>query len=473
MRRSHALLIVTAPVIVVLAALYAVRSASAPVALPAPVPAPPAAPAAPGPQAGLPLAPEPELAPAPARVTLVAVGDIMLSRTVGKTIAAKGDVRYPFLRMRDWLRGADIAFANLETSITPGRAVEQGEMLFRADPRTVDGLVDAGFDVLSLANNHTPNFGQKGLRDTFRYLHDAGIAFAGAGEDAAAARAPTVLERGGRRFAFLAFNDTDVVPASYAAGPAHAGTAFMDVDVMAEAVRDARKAADVVIVSMHSGREYAYVPDASQVRFARAAIDAGADLVIGHHPHVVQTVERYKDKLIFYSLGNFVFDQMWSEPTREGLAVKFTFEGPRVVRADLLPVRIEDYAQPHPSNGEIAGRTLARLTAGITDRPAWRWDAPSSTFVPVPWKTLASMGGFEDAVGQVTADIDGDGGPETVAVENPDPAVCETRVIVVRKKAPDGAETEVWRSPPGCYADAEVERLDGGAYLTADLGGGS
>ncbi|HSD12777.1 MAG TPA: CapA family protein, partial [Patescibacteria group bacterium] len=268
MRRSHALLIVIAPAVAMLAALYAVRSAPAPVAEPAPLPAPSLAPAEtapPAPQAALPLAPE----PAPPRVTLVAVGDIMLSRTVGKTIAAKGDVRFPYLRMRDWLRGADIAFANLETSVTPGRPVGQGEMLFRADPGTVDGLADAGFDVLSLANNHTPNFGQKGLKDTFRYLREAGIAFAGAGEDAAAARAPAVIERGGMRFAFLAFNDTDVVPASYAAGPAHAGTAFMDVAAMTEEVREARQTADVVIVSMHSGREYAYVPDASQVRFAR------------------------------------------------------------------------------------------------------------------------------------------------------------------------------------------------------------
>ncbi|MEY4745048.1 MAG: hypothetical protein RL272_993 [Candidatus Parcubacteria bacterium] len=469
MRRVHALLIVTAPAFVLLAALQAARvppRADAPVRSPGAAAAGEQAEAAPArAQASLPIAPAP---PAP-RVTLVAVGDVMLSRNVGKAIRARADARYPFLRMRDYLADADIAFANLETAVTPGRPIDVGEMTFRSDPETVEGLKDAGFDVVSLANNHTPNFGQKGLEDTFRYLREAGIAFAGAGTDAASAHAPAFVERHGLRFAFLAYNDADVVPASYAAGPSHAGTAFMDAAAMSADVRAARGVADVVIVSMHSGREYRYAPDASQIAFARAAIDAGANLVIGHHPHVVQTVERYKDRLIFYSLGNFVFDQMWSDPTREGLAVKFTFDGPRVARADVVPVQIDDYAQPHPSGGDVAARTLARLATGLADLTVWRWDADTRTFAESPpMKALRpAAAGLDDAETDLTSDIDGDGNPELISLDGADAdRPCAERTIVVRKTSPDGAETDVWRSPPRCYAGVGVARLDGSTYLT-------
>ncbi len=295
------------------------------------------------------------------RTTFVAVGDIMLSRSVGAVIRQKNDVKYPYAATADFTRGVDIAFANLETAVTPGRAIAPGEMTFRADPDTVKGLADAGFDVVSLANNHVPNFGQKGLTDTFKHLHDAGIAYAGAGEDAAVAHAPAIIERNGLRFAFLAYNDHDVVPASYAAADKHAGTAFMDADAMTVAVKAARANADVVIVSMHSGHEYAFVPDKSQIDFAHAAIDAGADAVIGHHAHVVQSVEYYKGKAIFYGLGNFIFDQDWSVPTREGLVIKVTFAGTKVVGLEAFPVQILHGSQPNFSSDAAADETLARL----------------------------------------------------------------------------------------------------------------
>ena len=298
--------------------------------------------------------------PGQKRTTVVAVGDIMLSRNVGAIIRKKKDVNYPYADTRDFTRGADIAFANLETSITPGRPIVTGEMTFRADPETVNGLADAGFDVVSLANNHTPNFGQKGLADTFKYLRDAGIAYAGAGQDYAAAPAPAIVERNGLRFAFLAYNDHDVVPESYAAADGHAGTAIMQAVAVTAGVKAARAVADVVIVSMHSGHEYAYVPNKAQVEFAHAAIDAGADLVIGHHAHVVQTVERYGGKMIFYGLGNFIFDQQWSVPTREGMAVRITFEGSRVTAAEAFPVYVTD-AKPTFSEGLTADETLAHL----------------------------------------------------------------------------------------------------------------
>jgi poly-gamma-glutamate capsule biosynthesis protein CapA/YwtB (metallophosphatase superfamily) len=300
--------------------------------------------------------------PEPQEVTLVAVGDMMLSRAVAKKMRQHG-YGYPFASTSDLIRSADIAFGNLETSITLGPEVLPFEMSFRADPESAAALRDAGFDILSLANNHTPNFGEKGLADTISYLDEAGIMHVGAGIDAEA-HAPRFITAKGITFAFLAYNDDDVVPASYEAEKRRLGTAFMHIDRMTSAVQQAKNFADIVIVSMHSGTEYELYPNVSQEAFAHAAIDAGAEMVIGHHAHVVQTMEVYKGKHIFYGLGNFVFDQMWSRETREGLAVWAVFTEKGLSRLSYHPVLIEDYAQPRlMDSGPEIEALLDRLTA--------------------------------------------------------------------------------------------------------------
>lgn len=296
----------------------------------------------------------------PPEVTMIAVGDIMLSRAVAKRMRQYG-YDYPFANTTEFLRSADITFGNLETSITPGPEVQPFEMSFRADPESAVALRDAGFDVLSLANNHTPNFGEIGLQDTMSYLDDAGIVHVGAGTDIQAHQ-PKFVTVNGIRFAFLAYNDNDVVPASYEAGETRLGTAFMDIARMQRAVLEAKHFADIVIVSMHSGTEYELFPNDSQTAFARAAVDAGAEIVIGHHPHVVQTKEEYKGKYIFYSLGNFVFDQMWSQETRDGLALKIVFTQEGVSAITYHPTEIHDYAQPRLLEpGEHAEGIVQRL----------------------------------------------------------------------------------------------------------------
>lgn len=298
----------------------------------------------------------------PAEATLVAVGDIMLSRAVATRMRWHGD-DYPFASTSDFVRSADIAFGNLETAITEGPEVLPFEMSFRADPESAKALRDAGFDIVSLANNHTPNFDEKGLWDTIFHLNEAGVVHAGAGLEAQANQA-AFMEANGIRFAFLAYNDDDVVPASYEARETRLGTAFMHTERMIAAVSEARNAADIVIVSMHAGDEYVSFPNDSQIAFAHAAIDAGAELVLGHHPHVVQTMEVYKGKYIFYSLGNFIFDQMWSRETREGLVVKATFRKEGLTGVTFHPVLIEDYAQPRFLDAsEGVERILGRLTA--------------------------------------------------------------------------------------------------------------
>lgn len=299
--------------------------------------------------------------PASKEVSLIAVGDISYSRGVERMTKRNSDIYYPFLKIRDYLSNSDILFANLETTITEGREIKDNEMVFRSNPGTENVLKDVGFSIVSLANNHTSDFGQKGILDTMNYLDNVDIKYIGAGKNIETANSPVYIEVNNNIFSFLAYNNHDVVPDFYEASETRAGTVFMRIEKMQEAVKEAKNKSDFVIVSMHSGIEYVYEPNKVQIDFARAAIDSGADLVLGHHPHVVQSIERYKDKFIFYSLGNFIFDQSWSQATKEGIVVKFYFNNNNVEKIEVLPVVSEKLAQPRPANKEEAKRILNRL----------------------------------------------------------------------------------------------------------------
>lgn len=293
------------------------------------------------------------------RIVLAAVGDMMLSRTVEQKMIEKEDWRYPFLETAGITRGADLLFGNLETPIVAGPVVRSGSFLFRVDPRAVEGLRYAGFDVLSLANNHTLNQGPRGLASTLQELDGAGIGHAGAGLTEALTSAPAVREVKGVKFGFLAY--TYAREGLTGADGKRCGTNYMDKEKMRAEVEELRKSVDVVVVSMHAGTEYATQPHPDQTAFARAAIDAGAQLVIGHHPHVVQTFERYRGGYILYSLGNFVFDQMWSEETRLGAIAKVTFEKGSIAGIEFVPIKTFDYAQPRLAEGEEKEMILERL----------------------------------------------------------------------------------------------------------------
>ncbi|MFA5086730.1 MAG: CapA family protein [Candidatus Paceibacterota bacterium] len=304
----------------------------------------------------------PEQKPRVKEATLIAVGDIMLTRGVAIKIAKNGS-EYPFLQVKDYLKTGDIVFGNLETPISPGRAIKPGEMLFRSDPGLEKELRANNFSILSLANNHTENFGDYGLEQTFKYLDEAGIKYIGAGENINQAYSPVITDANGLKFAFLAYDDIDFTPASYEADESSAGIAFMDEEKMVLAINEAKKLADFVIVSMHSGIEYKTVPSDKQKEFARLAIDSGAEMVIGHHPHVVESMEKYNGKYIFYSLGNFIFDQMWSLPTRQGAIAKIVFDKSGVKSVETQAILIEDYCQPRITTGEEAQEVLNILTS--------------------------------------------------------------------------------------------------------------
>lgn len=264
-------------------------------------------------------------------------GDVMLSRHVARVARFRHDPAWPLRDLAPVLAAADIAFANLEAPFSDrGRLVEQG-MIFKAEPEMVEALRLAGIDIVSTANNHARDCGEYGVEFTLDWLERHGIAAAGSGRTTEAAHEGAVLERHDVRFGFLGYT-YDQSNGNYQSVDDR--VAVMDLDQLRRDVDNLRRRADVVIVSMHAGIEYQPAPNGQQREFAHAAIDAGARVVAGHHPHVVQPFERYRDGVIFYSLGNLVFDQFQRRETQQGMLAEVIFVGKHIERAAMIPVDI-------------------------------------------------------------------------------------------------------------------------------------
>lgn len=308
------------------------------------------------------ITPIPTSTPQP--VSILFLGDVMLSRGVANQIEKNNDLYYPFQYIKDYLLNNDFVFANLESPIIEGRKINAGEMFFRTDEKLISILKEMNFSVVSLANNHMLDMGQKGLLNTFKILLENNIQYVGAGENYAKAHESKILEKNGIKFAFLAYNDDDVILVTNEATDNRVGTAFMDLESLKNDIILAKQVSDFVIVSMHSGNEYQIEPNQSQIDFAYTAIDHGADLVIGHHPHIIQKYERYKNGYIFYSLGNFIFDQMWSQETREGIMIRIIFEKDVIQSIEAMPYIIENFSQPRIINKE----TEMELYQNILDK---------------------------------------------------------------------------------------------------------
>jgi poly-gamma-glutamate capsule biosynthesis protein CapA/YwtB (metallophosphatase superfamily) len=299
--------------------------------------------------------------PAPRDLTIAAVGDIMLGGTATPELARFG-YDYPFERVAPFLRKADLTFGNLEGPLTDRGQAHRKQYVFRSPPDLVaPALARAGFDVVSLANNHSMDYGIEGLRDTMQALARVGIAHAGAGGNLAVARQPAYLDADGRHAAVLAYSLT--FPEEFWAGDTRPGTAFGHEDQVRADVAAARKKAETVIVSFHWGQEGSTELRDYQRKLGHAAIDAGAAAVIGHHPHVLQGVERYRNGVILYSLGNFVFGSYSPSATRSAIALLSVRKG-RVRELKLYPINVENAAvvfQPYVLSGAQAGEVVQQI----------------------------------------------------------------------------------------------------------------
>jgi|GEM_PF-734780 len=270
-------------------------------------------------------------------VNIVAVGDIMLGRGVGSQIRANSP-SYPFDLTRELTSQADVAFGNLESPIT-ARGIAQGGISLRAAPEVVAGLSDAGFDVVSLANNHTDDYGAVGLLDTVSYLDGEDIAYVGLSGDPNGQQDAVTLETNGLRMAFLAYNN--VPPRWEPSADAGRSPAWLEPEAAYADVRHAASSSDFVVVSLHWGTEYMPQPDEFQQEVARGMLEAGAGLIIGHHPHVVGAVAWEDEGFVAYSLGNFVFDQPFSMETMQGLVLVCLIDRTGLKQVQLVPVEME------------------------------------------------------------------------------------------------------------------------------------
>ena len=272
-------------------------------------------------------------------ITLVAVGDVLLARGVERRIGKYGR-GWPFGEVAETLRSADLAFCNLECPLSAGGIKVNKPICFKADPANVQCLAGAGFDIVSLANNHALDCGRPGLLETMHYLDKMGIACAGAGNTLAESALPTIVGVKSLRIAFLARNA--LYPEGVWFRPDAANIAPLDLETIEAEIADAARRADVVVVSLHWGIEYRKQPQPEQVEMARGLIDAGADLILGHHSHVTQPVEKYHGGVIAYSLGNFLFDSPFPK-CKQSMMLECRLSKSGVADFKLIPVRIESW----------------------------------------------------------------------------------------------------------------------------------
>ncbi len=305
-------------------------------------------------------------APPPA-LTVAAGGDVLGDRRVGTFVDEHGGEAV-FAKVRPLLEEAHLAFVNLESPLSDrGTPDPHKEYTFLGRPALVDGLAAAGVDVVSLANNHAVDFGPTALLDTIDRLDEAGVNHAGAGADAEAAQAPALLLTPAGIVAVLAF--TELIHPGFAATADRAGInpTTPDHKKLLAAIASAQEKADFVVVSFHWGKEYTGRANQEQRRLAHQAIDAGADLVLGHHPHVIQGLELYRDRLIAYSLGDFVWDHH-SRETGETFVLQVAMKPGEPPYVEVVPVYLsEATGVPAPVTGNEADVILNRLARLSSD----------------------------------------------------------------------------------------------------------
>lgn len=285
------------------------------------------------------------------KITLGFVGDIMLDRGIKANVEkyGHGDYNYTFEKVKSYLNGFDALFGNLEGPISD-KGNKQGSIYsFRMKPESAKALGEAGFDILSVANNHIGDWGREAMKDTFVNLAQSGIVPVGGGADESKAYEPKTIEASGIKIGYIAMSQFG--RGYLEAGKDTIGIAIISDEKLKTVIEKAKSQNDIAIVSFHFGDEYKKEPNSYQKNIARKAIDYGADLVVGHHPHVIEPIEKYKDGWIAYSLGNFVFDQHFSKDTMEGIVLKADIENKKIAEVSSDKIIINTYYQPGLADG--------------------------------------------------------------------------------------------------------------------------
>ncbi|MDF2672021.1 MAG: hypothetical protein K0R09_286 [Clostridiales bacterium] len=286
-------------------------------------------------------------------------GDILLDRDVRKKILQEGK-EYPYEYAKDILNKSDIVYGNLECPLlnegTP--TIKRRELIFKGDESNSIVLKEAGYSILNLANNHAMDYGSDGLLNTINVLKDSSIKWLGGGTDNESSHKPVFISKNGIKVGFLGYSIFP--PEGYVYLEDKPDIARYSKRLTPVDIKKAKSQCDFLVVTFHWGKEFSYYPSDLQRSAAHLAINSGCDMVIGHHPHVLQGIENYRGKSIFYSLGNFIFDKQVPPGTDESIILNIRIDRNGVVDSEIIPVRIKN-CQPMPVYGEDAEYILDRI----------------------------------------------------------------------------------------------------------------
>src|SRR3989344_1663921 len=279
-------------------------------------------------------------------ILLITTGDVIPSRSVNHISVNKNNFKWAFENVAPLLKSADITFINMEAPLIKNCPLTDEGFIFCGDERHSEGLLYSGVDIVNYANNHMSNYGVEGIDNTKNILDSVGILSVGLSSG------PVYKTVKGVSFAFLAYNSLGVPEPLLS---------YADKEKMKREISAVDNAADVVVVGMQWGEEYTTQITSFQKELAHLAVDSGADLVIGNHPHWIQPAEIYKSGVILYAHGNLIFDQMWSLETRQGILAGFIFKGKELADVVFIPVLIEGYGQPRILEGSGREKILNKF----------------------------------------------------------------------------------------------------------------
>ncbi|MCM3291533.1 CapA family protein [Paenibacillus sp. MER 180] len=295
-------------------------------------------------------------------VRLAFVGDMMMSGRVEDVVKEKG-YDFPYYYAKSLLQDADLAIGNLETPLTTGGSPADNKLfVYKSSPKMAQAMAEAGIDIVNLANNHSMDQGEEGLLDTFKALKSANVAYIGAGSNSKEAYTPHIVERNGIKLAFLGLSRVIPDDTWYAwkNKPGVATTYEGTKERAAEAIKSAKKEADIVVVIAHWGEERTDEPNAKQKELAKLFVDSGADLIVGGHPHVVQGFEQQKNSWIAYSMGNFIFTQAENPKTWETMALQAECKKDGKCELKMTPF-FTNVGQAIPLEGERGQKLMKRV----------------------------------------------------------------------------------------------------------------
>lgn len=261
----------------------------------------------------------------------------------------KGRADYPIDNVKKLMKEADISVISNETSFVPDCIQPAGTTSFCGKNSYLQNILDMGIDIISLTGNHMCDYGENYFSDMLDLYTENNLRFFGSGKNSDNAWEPLVIETNAGKIAFIGFNMMG--PQGVLAGERKTGAAYYDPEKLKESITKAESNSDIIWVDTHLWPEYGTDPSSEQISISREAIDLGADIVTGVSSHEIQGMTFYKNKPIFYGLGNFLFDQMWSLETRQGIVLSVTLYEGKIVHIDLLPTQMYDYCQPRFLDG--------------------------------------------------------------------------------------------------------------------------